>query len=131
HFMLKEIHEQPQAVADTLLGRTDPHGLIVLDELRGGQKAADDLRHVDKVYVVACGTSYHAGLTAKYAIEHWAGIGVEVEIASEFRYRDPILTPHTLVVAISQSGETADTIAAAVHARDQQAKVVAITNVVG
>ena len=131
HFMLKEIHEQPQAVADTLLGRTDGDGRIVLDELRGGQKVADDLRHVDKVYVVACGTSYHAGLTAKYAIEHWAGIGVEVEIASEFRYRDPILTPHTLVVAISQSGETADTIAAAVHARDQQAKVVAITNVVG
>ncbi|HEY8338853.1 MAG TPA: isomerizing glutamine--fructose-6-phosphate transaminase, partial [Egibacteraceae bacterium] len=71
HFMLKEIHEQPRAVADTLLGRTDDDGLIVLDELRGGQKVADDLRHVDKVYVVACGTSYHAGLTAKYAIEHW------------------------------------------------------------
>jgi glucosamine--fructose-6-phosphate aminotransferase (isomerizing) len=83
------------------------------------------------VYVVACGTSYHAGLVAKYAIEHWAGIGVEVEIASEFRYRDPILNPHTLVVAISQSGETIDTIAAASHARDQRAPVLTISNVVG
>ncbi len=131
HFMLKEIHEQPQAVADTLLGRVDVDGRIVVDELRGGRSVEDELRSVDKVYVVACGTSYHAGMVAKYAIEHWAGIPVEVEIASEFRYRDPILTPHTLVVAISQSGETADTIAAAVHARNQQAKVVAISNVVG
>jgi glutamine---fructose-6-phosphate transaminase (isomerizing) len=130
HFMLKEIHEQPSAVAETLLGRVDADGRLTVDALRAGF-AADDLRHVDKVYVVACGTSYHAGMVAKYAIEHWARIGVEVEIASEFRYRDPILTPHTLVVAISQSGETADTIAAALHARDQQAKVVAITNVVG
>ncbi|MDQ3538188.1 MAG: glutamine--fructose-6-phosphate transaminase (isomerizing) [Actinomycetota bacterium] len=128
HFMLKEIHEQPQAVADTLKARTDPEGRIRLDESRSD---ADDLRHVDKVYVVACGTSYHAGMVAKYAIEHWARVGVEVEIASEFRYRDPILTPSTLVVAISQSGETADTIAAASHARDQRANVVAVTNVVG
>ncbi|QBI20576.1 glutamine--fructose-6-phosphate transaminase (isomerizing) [Egibacter rhizosphaerae] len=128
HFMLKEIHEQPQAIADTLLARTDPDGRIVLDELRFD---GADLRSADKVYVVACGTSYHAGLVAKHAIEHWAGIGVEVEIASEFRYRDPILTPHTIVVAISQSGETTDTIAAAAHARDQRARVVAISNVVG
>jgi glutamine---fructose-6-phosphate transaminase (isomerizing) len=128
HFMLKEIHEQSNAVRETLLGRTDAEGRLRLDELRTD---VDDLRHVDKVYVVACGTSYHAGLVAKYAIEHWARIGVEIEIASEFRYRDPILNPHTLVVAISQSGETADTIAAASHARDQRAKVVAITNVVG
>ena len=127
HFMLKEIHEQPAAVAGTLLGRTDAAGAITLDEVRGD----DDLRHVDKVYVVACGTSYHAGMVAKYAIEHWARIPVEVEIASEFRYRDPILDQHTLVVAISQSGETADTLAAAAHASDQRAKVVAITNVVG
>jgi glucosamine--fructose-6-phosphate aminotransferase (isomerizing) len=130
HFMLKEIHEQPQAVADTLKARTDSDGRIVLDEVHHAV-LEDDLRHVEKVYVVACGTSYHAGMVAKYAIEHWARVGVEVEIASEFRYRDPILTPHTLVVAISQSGETADTIAAASHARDQRAKVVAVTNVVG
>jgi glucosamine--fructose-6-phosphate aminotransferase (isomerizing) len=132
HFMAKEIHEQPTAVAETLLGRTDSEGRVTLDELpdRGGE-IADDLRHVDKVYVVACGTSYHAGMVAKYAIEHWAGVGTEVEIASEFRYRDPILTPHTAVVAISQSGETADTLAAAAHARAQRAKVIGITNVVG
>jgi glutamine---fructose-6-phosphate transaminase (isomerizing) len=128
HFMLKEIHEQPHAVRETLLGRTGADGFICLDELRIDRS---ELRHMDKVYIVACGTSYHAGLVAKYAIEHWARIGVEVEIASEFRYRDPILTPHTLVVAISQSGETADTIAAAAHAQDQRAKVVAITNIVG
>jgi glucosamine--fructose-6-phosphate aminotransferase (isomerizing) len=132
HFMLKEIHEQPQAVRDTLLGRVDADGRVVLNEVRGdADETLGDLRHVDKVYVVACGTSYHAGMVAKYAIEHWAGIGVEAEIASEFRYRDPILTPHTLVVAISQSGETADTLAAAAYARSQQAKVVAVTNVVG
>jgi glutamine---fructose-6-phosphate transaminase (isomerizing) len=127
HFMLKEIHEQPAAVHETMLGRLDHDNRIRLDV----EPPDDDLRHVDKVYVVACGTSYHAGMVAKYAIEHWAGVGVEVEIASEFRYRDPILTPHTLVVAISQSGETADTIAAATHARNQGAKVVAISNVVG
>jgi glutamine---fructose-6-phosphate transaminase (isomerizing) len=128
HFMLKEIHEQPNAVRETLLGRRDEAGRVQLDDVRFDPA---DLRTIDKVYVVACGTSYHSGMVAKYAIEHWARLGVEVEIASEFRYRDPILTPHTLVVAISQSGETADTIAAAAHARDQRAKVVAITNVVG
>ncbi|MGH8886105.1 MAG: glutamine--fructose-6-phosphate transaminase (isomerizing) [Egibacteraceae bacterium] len=128
HFMLKEIHEQPAAVRETLLGRVDGEGRVTLDDLRCD---ASDFRFIDKVYVVACGTSYHAGMVAKYAIEHWAGIGVEVEIASEFRYRDPILTPHTLVVAISQSGETVDTLAAAAHARAQGAKVVAVTNVVG
>ena len=127
HFMLKEIHEQPAALHETLLGRTRD-GRIVLDEQRIDD---DDFRHLDKVYVVACGTSHHAGMVAKYALEHWARVPVEVEIASEFRYRDPILTPHTLVVAISQSGETADTLAAAAHARAQRAKVVAISNVVG
>ena len=127
HFMLKEIHEQPGALHETLLGRTRD-GRIVLDEQRLGD---DEFRHLDKVYVVACGTSYHAGMVAKYALEHWARVPVEVEIASEFRYRDPILSPHTLVVAISQSGETADTLAAAAHARAQRAKVVAISNVVG
>ncbi len=128
HFMLKEIHEQPLAVRETLLGRVDAEGRVTLDETAVDP---DRLRFIDKVYVVACGTSYHAGMVAKYAIEHWARVGVEVEIASEFRYRDPILTPHTLVVALSQSGETADTIAAAAHARMQGAMVVGVTNVVG
>ncbi len=127
HFMLKEIHEQPAALRETLLGRTRD-GRIALDEQRLDD---DDFCHLDKVYVVACGTSFHAGMVAKYALEHWARVPVEVEIASEFRYRDPILTPHTVVVAISQSGETADTLAAAAHARAQRAKVVAISNVVG
>lgn len=133
HFMLKEIHEQPTAVRETLLARTDEQGRVVLDEIKTERDPhlEQDLRSVDKVYVVACGTSYHAGMVAKYAIEHWAGIPVEIEIASEFRYRDPILTPHTLVVAISQSGETLDTLAAVAHARAQRAKVAAITNVVG
>ena len=130
-FMLKEIHEQPRAVAETLLGRLDDEGRVRVDEIRGGPTVEGDLAHVDKIYIVASGTSMHAGMVAKYTIEHWARLPVEVEIASEFRYRDPILTPHTLVVAISQSGETADTIAAAEHARNQQAKVVAVTNVVG
>ena len=128
HFMLKEIHEQPGALRETLLGRMSLDGRIALDEQRID---TDDFRHLDKVYIVACGTSYHAGMVAKYALEHWARVPVEVEIASEFRYRDPILTPHTLVVAISQSGETADTLAAAAHARAQRAKVVGISNVVG
>jgi glucosamine--fructose-6-phosphate aminotransferase (isomerizing) len=128
HFMLKEIHEQPAAVRETLLARTDRDGVLVLDELRIDPVL---LRAVDKVVIVACGTSFHAGMVAKYAIEHWARIPVEVEIASEFRYRDPILSTSMLVVAISQSGETADTIAAAAHAREQGSKVVAVTNVVG
>jgi glucosamine--fructose-6-phosphate aminotransferase (isomerizing) len=128
HFMLKEIHEQPGALRETLLGRVARDGRIALNEQRIDN---DDFRHLDKVYIVACGTSYHAGMVAKYALEHWARVPVEVEIASEFRYRDPILTPHTLVVAISQSGETADTLAAAAHARAQRAKVVGISNVVG
>ncbi|MPZ86956.1 MAG: glutamine--fructose-6-phosphate transaminase (isomerizing) [Nitriliruptorales bacterium] len=128
HFMLKEIHEQPGAVRETLRARTDAEGIIVLDELR---LDPTELRHMDKVVIVACGTSFHAGMVAKYAIEHWARIPVEVEIASEFRYRDPILSSRMLVVAISQSGETADTLAAAAHARAQHSRVVAITNVVG
>lgn len=128
HFMLKEIHEQPRAVADTLLGRVDADGRIALDRLDFDPAL---LRALDKVYIVACGTSHHAGMVAKYATEHWAKIGVEAEIASEFRYRDPILTKQTLVVAISQSGETADTIAAAEYARAQGAKVIAVTNIVG
>ena len=124
YFMLKEIQEQPAAVADTLLGRfTD--GRIVLDEQR---MDAQELRDIDKVFVVACGTAYHSGLIAKYAIEHWTRVPVEVEMASEFRYRDPVLDRDTLVVAISQSGETMDTLEAIRHAREQKARVLAVCN---
>ncbi len=127
-FMRKEIHEQPKAVADTLLGRFDTDHRLTLDEIR---IAEHELRSVDKIVVVACGTAYYAGLVAKYAIEHWTRIPCEVEIASEFRYRDPIVTPRTLVVTISQSGETADTLMAVRHAREQGAKVIAICNTNG
>jgi glucosamine--fructose-6-phosphate aminotransferase (isomerizing) len=127
YFMLKEIEEQPTGVADTLIGHFDS-GRIVLDE----QRLADqELREFDKVFVVACGSSYHAGLLAKYAIEHWTRLPVEVELASEFRYRDPVLDRSTLVVAISQSGETADTLEAVRHAKDQKARVLAICNTNG
>ncbi|SET79998.1 glutamine--fructose-6-phosphate transaminase (isomerizing) [Geodermatophilus poikilotrophus] len=127
-FMLKEIAEQPQAVADTLLGRLGDDGQLVLDEVR---LTDQDLRDIDKVFVVSCGTSFHAGLIAKYAIEHWTRIPVEVEVASEFRYRDPVLDRSTLVVVISQSGETMDTLMALRHAKDQKARVLAICNVNG
>ncbi|SDO35586.1 glutamine--fructose-6-phosphate transaminase (isomerizing) [Geodermatophilus sp. DSM 45219] len=127
-FMLKEIAEQPQAVADTLLGRLGEDGGLVLDEVR---LTDQDLRDIDKVFVVSCGTSFHAGLIAKYAIEHWTRIPVEVEVASEFRYRDPVLDRSTLVVVISQSGETMDTLMALRHAKDQKARVLAICNVNG
>jgi glutamine---fructose-6-phosphate transaminase (isomerizing) len=128
YFMLKEIAEQPRAIADSLLGRIGPDGLLVLDEMR---LSDDELRDVDKIIFVACGTAYHAGLIAKYAIEHWCKIPCEVELASEFRYRDPILSRSTLVVAISQSGETMDTLMAVRHAREQRSRVVAICNVNG
>ena len=127
-FMLKEIDEQPQAVADTMLGRLDDDNRLVLDEMR---LSDDDLREIDKIIVIACGTSFHAGLVAKYAIEHWTRIPCEVELASEFRYRDPVLTRSTLIVAISQSGETMDTLMALRHAREQKAKVLAICNTNG
>jgi glucosamine--fructose-6-phosphate aminotransferase (isomerizing) len=128
HFMLKEIAEQPRAVADTLLGRLDASGEILLDEVR---LTDQDLRDIDKVFIVACGTTYHAGLVAKYAIEHWTRIPCEVELASEFRYRDPVLDRSTLVVAISQSGETMDTLMALRHAKEQKARVLAICNTNG
>jgi glutamine---fructose-6-phosphate transaminase (isomerizing) len=128
HFMLKEIHEQPLAVKQTLEGRYDADGRLTLDELRMSE---DELREVDKVFVVACGTAYHAGLVAKYAIEHWTRLSVEIEMASEFRYRDPVLTRNTLVIAISQSGETADTSAAVRYARRQRARVLSVCNTVG
>jgi glucosamine--fructose-6-phosphate aminotransferase (isomerizing) len=127
-FMRKEIHEQPRAVADTLLGRHDENSRLTLDEIR---MTEEELRRVDKIIIVACGTAFYAGLVAKYAIEHWTRIPCEVELASEFRYRDPIVGPNTLVVAISQSGETADTLMAIRHAREQQARVLAICNTNG
>ena len=126
YFMLKEIAEQPRAIADTLLGRVDGDGRLALDEMR---LSDEELRDVDKIIIVACGTAYHAGMIAKYAIEHWSKIPCEVELASEFRYRDPILTRSTLVIAISQSGETMDTLMAVRHAREQRSRVLAICNV--
>ncbi|WP_067505965.1 glutamine--fructose-6-phosphate transaminase (isomerizing) [Actinoplanes sp. TFC3] len=128
YFMLKEIAEQPQAIADTLLGRLSERGEIVLDEVR---LTDQDLRDVDKVFIIACGTAYHAGMVAKYAIEHWNRIPCEVELASEFRYRDPVLDRSTLVIAISQSGETMDTLMALRHAKEQKARVLAICNTNG
>ncbi|MDP9328440.1 MAG: glutamine--fructose-6-phosphate transaminase (isomerizing) [Actinomycetota bacterium] len=126
-FMRKEIDEQPAAIRDTLAGRV-VHGHLQLDELR----VSDDvLREVSKVFVVACGTAFHSGMVAKYAIEHWTRLPVEIEIASEFRYRDPVLGPDTLTLAVSQSGETIDTLEAARHARRQGSQVIAVTNTVG
>ncbi len=127
-FMAKEIAEQPKAVSDTLLGRVGPGGLLKLDEMRLSEA---ELREIDKVVVIACGTAYHSGMVAKYALEHWTRIPTEVELASEFRYRDPVVGPRTLVIAISQSGETMDTIMALRFAREQGAKVLAICNTQG
>lgn len=126
-FMMKEIHEQPAAVRDTLAGHFDGRR-IVLDEQR---LSDEDLRGVEKVFVVACGSAYHSGLLAKYAIEHWVRVPVEIEVASEFRYRDPVLDQRTLVVAVSQSGETADTLEAVRHAKMQGARVLAVCNTNG
>jgi glutamine---fructose-6-phosphate transaminase (isomerizing) len=128
YFMLKEIADQPRAIADSLLGRVGVDGRLRLDEMR---LPDDELRETDKIIIVACGTAAHAGMIAKYAIEHWCKIPCEVELASEFRYREPILTPSTLVIAISQSGETMDTLMAVRHATEQGSRVVAICNVNG
>lgn len=127
-FMDKEIHEDPASVRETLMGRFDLDGNIVLDELHIDEST---LKNIDKITVVACGTASYAGFIAKYAIEHWVHIPVEVALAHEFRYRDPVLTPRTLVVAISQSGETMDTLMAIRHAREQGSKVLAICNTQG
>ena len=127
-FMDKEIHDQPTAVADTLRGRVDEAGDLILDEMHID---ASVLRSVDKIIVVACGTAAYAGHVAKYAIEHWCRIPVEIELAHEFRYRDPIVSEKTLTVAISQSGETMDTIQAVRHAREQGSRVLAIVNTYG
>lgn len=125
HFMLKEIFEQPKAVADTLIGRLSDNNQILLDELHMSKQEIQSLK---KITVIACGTAYHAGLVAKYAIEKWAKIPVDVEIASEFRYRDPIIDSATLVIAISQSGETMDTLMAVRHAKAAGARVLSICN---
>jgi glucosamine--fructose-6-phosphate aminotransferase (isomerizing) len=127
-FMRKEIDEQPAAIRDTLVGRRNERGLLALDEVH---LDPDVLRDVGKVFVVACGTAYHSGLVAKYAIEHWTRIPVEIDIASEFRYRDPVLGPDTLTLAVSQSGETIDTLEAVRHALHQGSRVLAVTNTVG
>jgi glucosamine--fructose-6-phosphate aminotransferase (isomerizing) len=124
-FMVKEIHDQPQAVAETLLGRIGTDGKLELDELRIG---IDELKAVDKIIVLACGTSAYAAHVAKYAIEHWCRIPVEVELSHEFRYRDPIVNPSTLVVTISQSGETMDTLMAMRYAKEQGARTLSICN---
>ncbi len=128
HFMLKEIHEQPAAIRDTLAARVSASGHLDLEQ---GHLDPGVLREVGKVFVVACGTAFHSGLVAKYAIEHWTRLPVETEIASEFRYRDPVLGPDTLTLAVSQSGETIDTLEAARHAARQGSHVLAVTNTVG
>ncbi|MFN8097278.1 MAG: glutamine--fructose-6-phosphate transaminase (isomerizing) [Dermatophilaceae bacterium] len=127
-FMEKEINEQPHAVADTLLGRTDENDRLVLDELRISE---EQMRAVDKIVVVACGTAAYAGTVAKYAIEHWARIPVEVALAHEFRYADPVVDERTLVVSISQSGETMDTLMAVKHANDLGALTISVCNTHG
>jgi glutamine---fructose-6-phosphate transaminase (isomerizing) len=126
-FMSKEMHEQPRAVANTLLDRRKADGSLVLDEMR---LSTAELADIDKIFIVACGSSYHAAMVAKYAIEHWTKIPTEVDIASEFRYRDPVLTERTLVVGVSQSGETLDTKMAMREAKHWGAKVLVVTNVV-
>jgi glucosamine--fructose-6-phosphate aminotransferase (isomerizing) len=126
-FMSKEMHQQPEAVADTLLDRRGPGGELILDEMR---LSADELRDIDKIFIVGCGSSYHAALVAKYAIEHWVKLPVEVDIASEFRYRDPVLNERTLCVGVSQSGETLDTSEAVREAARLGAKVLVVSNVV-
>jgi glutamine---fructose-6-phosphate transaminase (isomerizing) len=127
-FMEKEINDQPHAVADTLLGRTDDEDRLVLDELRISE---DDLRAVNKIVLIACGTAAYAGMVAKYAVEHWTRIPCEVELAHEFRYRDPVVDEHTLVVSISQSGETMDTLMAVKHAGELGARTLSICNTHG
>jgi glutamine---fructose-6-phosphate transaminase (isomerizing) len=129
HFMLKEIHEQPRTVEDTLRGRTAPDDWKVY--LENIHLAPEKAKAVKKIVVAACGTSWHSGLVGRYFIERWAGVPCEVEIASEYRYRDPLIGSDTLLVAISQSGETADTLAALRHAKAKGAHTLAVTNVVG
>ncbi|WP_373897198.1 glutamine--fructose-6-phosphate transaminase (isomerizing) [Haloimpatiens sp. FM7315] len=128
HFMLKEIHEQPKAIKDTMTSRIMKNHSIKLDDIT---ITKDQINNIDKIYIVACGTAYHAGVVGKYAIERLARIPVEVDVASEFRYRDPIMNERTLMIVVSQSGETADTLAVLREAKKQNARVIAVTNVVG
>ncbi|HHW56158.1 MAG TPA: glutamine--fructose-6-phosphate transaminase (isomerizing) [Clostridia bacterium] len=128
HFMIKEIHEQPSAIKDTLRGRIIDDSEIVLDDVK---ITKEDLEKIDKIFIVACGTAYHAGVVGKYVIENLARIPVEVDVASEFRYRNPLVNERTLTIVISQSGETADTIAALKEAKKKGSRAIAITNVVG
>jgi glucosamine--fructose-6-phosphate aminotransferase (isomerizing) len=125
HFMLKEIFDQPKAIADTLIGRLSDNNQILLDELH---MSDEEIRNIKRISVIACGTAYHAGMVAKYAIEKWAKIPVDVEIASEYRYRDPIIDKDSLVIAISQSGETMDLLMAVRHAKAAGARVLAVCN---
>ena len=127
-FMMKEIHEQPDAVAETITDRLPSLDSVDLSEM---ELDDDYLRNIDRIVIVACGTSYHAGLVGRYAIEQWARVPVEMDVASEYRYRDPVLRENDLVIGITQSGETADTLAAMRLAREGGAKVLAITNVMG
>jgi len=125
HFMLKEIFDQPKAIADTLIGHLSDNNQILLDELH---MSDDEIRNIKRISVIACGTAYHAGMVAKYAIEKWAKVPVDVEIASEYRYRDPIIDKDSLVIAISQSGETMDLLMAVRHAKAAGARVLAVCN---
>lgn len=128
HFMLKEIHEQPQVIQDTLTGRIDENGEIEIDSIH---MSKEEIESFNRIYIVACGTAYHAGLVGKFAIEKLAGVSVEVDVASEFRYRDPFIDDKTLFIAISQSGETLDTLAALREAKAKGARIMSIVNVVG
>lgn len=128
HFMIKEIYEQPKAIRDTMTSRIVKNESIKLDDIT---ITKEQIKNIDKIYIVACGTAYHAGIVGKYAIEKLTRIPVEIEVASEFRYRDPIINEKTLMIVISQSGETADTLAALREAKRQNARVIAVTNVVG
>ena len=125
HFMLKEIFDQPKAIADTLIGRLSDNDQVLLDELH---MSDEEIKEIKRISVIACGTAYHAGMVAKYAIEKWAKIPVDVEIASEYRYRDPIVDKDSLVIAISQSGETMDLLMAVRHAKANGARVLAVCN---
>ncbi len=128
HFMLKEVYEQPNGVKETLIRRLNTNEEIQLDDIK---MTKEDLDKINKVYIIACGTAYHAGLVGKFAIEKFAKIPVETDIASEFRYRDPFVDENTLVILVSQSGETADTLASLRYAKDRGARILSVTNVVG
>ena len=128
HFMIKEINEQPNGIKETLVRRLDENGKIKLDDIK---LTKEDLDDINKVYIVACGTAYNAGITGRYAIERFAKIAVETDVASEFRYRNPFIDDKTLIIVVSQSGETADTLAVVREGKEKGARVLAITNVVG